>query len=231
MWATFCPAWEMLEIGPLELCKLVNTPDTKVYTMSVDQFKDKGLYDEVYGVLHQNRKEKIDAMKFPKGRYLSMGVEYLLMQATWDFRLNYQELRQVTGELGKPGFAECPYYFNLSHSGWQAMCVMSKFPVGCDVERQRKLDRGIGEKCFSEQERLLLQQCGEEDKEELFFKLWTLKESFMKCTGLGFHLALKDFSIVFDRDRIRVEQTVDDGNYHLYGHSADGYQYAWCVRK
>ena len=137
----------------------------------------------------------------------------------------------MTDELGKPWFVGCPYHFNLSHSGWQAMCVMSKFPVGCDVERRRNLDRDIGERCFSERERQLLQQCGEEAKEELFFKLWTLKESFMKCTGLGFHLALKDFSIVFERDKIGVEQTVDEGSYSLYERFVDGYQYAWCIRK
>jgi len=221
----------MPETEPLELCKLVDTPDTKVYTMSIAPFQEQKFFDRVYAGVSRERRAKTDKMQFLKGKCLSLGVEYLLQQVCRSFDLNYRMLQQVTDEYGKPGFDQCPYHFNLSHSGEQVMCVMSRFPVGCDVERVRWRDMGIGDRFFSDKEKTMLKNCGNEtERQQLFFKLWTLKESFMKCTGLGFHLPLKDFSIEFDSDKIRVEQSVDDANYSLYASSADGYQYAWCVR-
>lgn len=222
----------MPETEPLELCKLVDTLDTKVYTMSIVPFQEQKFFDQVYAQVSQERRAKTDKMQFLKGKCLSLGVEYLLQQACGDFGLDYHQQKLVTDEFGKPRFDQCLYHFNLSHSGEQVMCVMSRFPVGCDVERIRSRDMDIGDRFFSQQEQAMLKGCGnEEEKQKLFFKLWTLKESFMKCTGLGFHLALKDFSIVFYGDKIRVEQKLDGANYSLEASCKEGYQYAWCIKQ
>ena len=118
--------------------------------------------------------------------------------------------------LQKHGGAACS---NLSHSGERSMCIVSPCVCGCDVERIREVDGRIAERFFAK---------GEEGD---FFRLWTLKESFIKCTGLGFRLPLNQFTILLDGDDIRIDQSVDSSEYRFFEFSrGDGYRYACCLK-
>ena len=49
----------------------------------------------------------------------------------------------------------------------------------------------------------MLQRAKEEGRfEEVFLSLWSIKESYLKYTGLGMKMGLDSFEIDFDRQRI-----------------------------
>ena len=203
-----------------------------LYTADVTPLENSDLFRNVYWCVSEERRKKTDRLRFAKDKYLSLGVECLLLCACRDFGVDYKRQRIVADAFSKPKFADSPLHFNLSHSGQRVLCAMSALPVGCDVEKRHAVSLNIAKRFFFEDEYRAIEACQtQEEQEALFFKLWTLKESFMKCTGLGFRLPLNAFSVSAEVGEIRVKQFVDDAHYTLSERSTDdGYQYAWCIK-
>ena len=83
---------------------------------------------------------------------------------------------------GKPFLPDYPgFHFSLSHAGSWAVCAVSEYPLGVDLEQLRELRRGVAERWFSASESALLRQM----PPEAFFEFWTLKEAAVKATGEG----------------------------------------------
>lgn len=80
-------------------------------------------------------------------------------------------------------------HFNLSHSHGVALCVVGDAPCGCDVERVSSFDDALARHALTEGEYRLLQTAvGEPARREMFFRLWTRKEAFLKAVGRGLDL-------------------------------------------
>jgi 4'-phosphopantetheinyl transferase len=88
---------------------------------------------------------------------------------------------------GKPYIPHSSLYFNISHSGEKTAVVFAEKPVGVDIEKLVKHSRetllAMGQKVFSPKEMLLLENAV--NIQECFTKMWTIKESFVKMTGIG----------------------------------------------
>lgn len=70
----------------------------------------------------------------------------------------------------------------------------------------------IAERFFHPDEVKLLQEAASdarqqscESVQQLFYRLWTLKESYLKCIGTGMHVAMNDFCIHVDRKNTGVQ--------------------------
>ena len=113
-------------------------------------------------------------------------------------------LRYRYTDQGKPYLADYPgLYFNLSHSGNVAACAVADCEVGMDVQIYGKGREAVAKRFFTGKEQETLQRAKEEGRfEEVFFSLWSIKESYLKYTGLGMKMGLDSFEIDFDRQRI-----------------------------
>ena len=83
-----------------------------------------------------------------------------------------------------------------------AVCAVSKQPVGIDIERIGAYQPNVARRVCSDAEQKLLEQC--EDPARLFYRLWTLKESYVKLTGTGISVPLSQITFSFLADG-RVE--------------------------
>jgi len=74
--------------------------------------------------------------------------------------------------------------FNISHSDEFVILAMSnRLRVGIDIEKIRDIDIDlISYNCFSNKEKKYLKE--KNDKLVNFFKIWTLKESYLKALGM-----------------------------------------------
>lgn len=95
-------------------------------------------------------------------------------------------------------------YFNTSHSGTWIACALSSSNVGIDVEEIKDIDINIAKDFFSEVESQDLLNHFPSSQQDYFFKLWTLKESYIKFKGKGLSIPLDSFSIQFEKDTIFV---------------------------
>lgn len=122
--------------------------------------------------------------------------------------LGLQGFQMVKGEHGKPYVKESdvPAFFNLSHSGDYIVCAVSDREVGVDIERKGKVRMEVARRFFHPSEVCLLDKVQEEEREELFFCYWSVKESFLKYTGSGLSSPLSGFEVCFENERICLKK-------------------------
>lgn len=102
------------------------------------------------------------------------------------------------GIHGKPALKECPLSFNVSHTPGMSLIAFGEVPfLGVDVERlkARKALRQLARAVLHENEFRAWDQLSEADQPLAFLRSWTLKEAFLKATGLGLQGGLKSVSI------------------------------------
>ena len=176
---------------------------SRLYVASVSELEEEFLYQKAYHLLPKERQETINAYRFFRDRRLSMGGFLLLMWGLKEWGIPAQEMEIAVHHGGKPYLkSQNNCYFNISHSGEYAICAISEQEIGCDVEQISNYRKGIVERFFSPSERQLFSGINtEEEKKMLFFRLWTLKESYIKTVGLGLSVPLDSFSISFSAGR------------------------------
>ncbi|MDD2614630.1 MAG: 4'-phosphopantetheinyl transferase superfamily protein [Methanosarcina sp.] len=88
-------------------------------------------------------------------------------------------------------------HFNVSHSENWVVCVVDDKPVGIDIEKIKPVELEIAARFFSDDEYKMLMAKSPKDRQDFFFDLWTLKESYIKAVGEGLSLQLKSFTVSF----------------------------------
>jgi 4'-phosphopantetheinyl transferase len=109
-------------------------------------------------------------------------------------------LRYAIGERGKPRLVEPPVdlRFNLSHAGERALLAVAVGrEIGVDIEEVRVVSDllRLAEDVFSAGEQERLRAASPAHLHDVFFRLWTRKESFIKARGEGLHFPLKGFDV------------------------------------
>ena len=207
---------------------------TRVYIADISVLKETSVFEELLKRVPEYRQKKSMSFKFPKGKMQSLGVGLLLQMACKDAGFAHADEHVAYGENGKPYLVDCPeIQYNLSHSGERVMCVISPFEVGCDVEII-KGDRGrLAERFFKPEESAWIKHFeSPEMQSEAFYRLWTLKECYMKVTGRGLSLMPDMFALHVDEsenislyhDGERPEYSFREIDLH------DGYRYAYCIK-
>jgi 4'-phosphopantetheinyl transferase len=117
--------------------------------------------------------------------------------------------RFTANKYGKPSIDSVDHHlaalsFSITHTtGWVACGVTLGGALGVDIERT---DRSlavmeIARRCFSEKEAAWLRQFTYEMRRVRFVELWTLKEAYLKATGIGLSGSLAAVSFEFDEPR------------------------------
>lgn len=95
--------------------------------------------------------------------------------------------------------------FNISHSGDWVVCAISDKTIGIDVELIKNANINIAKRFFTKEEFDYIVNHDEKNINEAFYRVWTLKESYLKAIGKGLTIPLNSFSINFNKEKIFVE--------------------------
>lgn len=202
----------------------------KVYIADTSPLiNDQVLFEKLYLTVPKYRRDKIDSFRFYKDKCLSLGAGVLLKMAAEELGFYGLDENISYTQNKKPDFADNKnLHFNLSHSNSKVMCVVSESPVGCDVEFVSEKHLDVAEKILTPSEKAFFENS--QNKTDTFFRLWTLKESFLKLTGLGFSLSPKSFSISLE-NRILINQNQLPGKFDFFEFDLkDGYKYSVAVK-
>ena len=144
----------------------------------------------------KNFKIENDKLAYLSGRYWIRSIvgDY--------FKMNPKDLTFNIDKNGRPSIINIwnkNLDFNISHSDEFVILAMSnRLRVGIDIEKIRDIDIDlISYNCFSNKEKKYLKE--KNDKLVNFFKIWTLKESYLKALGCGLVEKIKDISFYFDK--------------------------------
>jgi len=144
-----------------------------------------------------------EALRARQIRAASVRHEAVLVQASLRHLLGQYlhcdgaSLRFVRGPYGKPALAPGypPLYFNATYTpGFLAIAVATDREVGIDAESlQRPVTPVLFRKALAPEEQ---GACGRNPKR--FLALWTLKEAYLKCIGVG--LRVRPSKVAFSLD-------------------------------
>ena len=186
------------------------------YKYNINDFTPRA-YKKWYELLSEQKKLRIDSMKFDDDKKRSVAGE-MLAKTTIGKYLNIpaEHIEIVQSNNGKPYAVNFNIEFNISHCEEIVVCAINNTPVGIDIERIRPISPKVAKKFFTiaEQEYILGKTpCAEDYDTEFndvqlkrFFECWTAKEAYLKYTGEG----LTDNLSVLEMDKTRITKIIDD---------------------
>lgn len=201
-----------------------------LYAASVVPLRDEKKYRLAYQRVSLERRQKTDKYRLYNDRCLSVAAELLLRHGLRDLNRDNDSICIRTNDFGKPFLADSDIYFNISHSGDWAICAISNAEVGCDIEKIGPADMQLAERFFcSEEYSDIAGQKTENSRVLMFYRYWTLKESFIKASGSGMQIPLNSFCIEPGDECVSVRQSSDPRRYYFAEFDAiPGYCCALC---
>ncbi len=179
--------------------------------VSVDLFlcEPELVGDGWWACLDEGERARAERFKFPADRLAFIAAHGLLRHALSRRvpSLEPAAWRFSTGANGKPFVSASRLRFNLSHCReLVAVAVAEDVEVGVDVEPvdPRHATQDVAQRVYGPSELLDLTRA--EQPVDRFFVRWTLKESWVKATGIGISDELPAFELRIEPGRAFVER-------------------------
>lgn len=163
------------------------------------------------------KQEKIKKYKSEKEIKMSIIGEIILKELLKkNYNLNYNRLIFKTNKNGKPFIANSNVFFNISHSKEYIIVAISNNPIGVDIEKKRKISNNMIKYITNESEKNYI--LSSKDFLNTFFKLYVLKEAYIKMLGLNIncikniHININNNKYSFNDKNIKVKliNIIDD---------------------
>ena len=157
-------------------------------------------------LLSESEKIKAEWFKFPQHQRRYQAVHGILRIILARYlNLDPTQINFTHSDRGKPYLTnDCNslnLQFNLSHSENRAIVGISRDrSIGVDLEKMRPMGNAmlLAERFFCPSEYTLLTQAIPEERDKLFFQLWTAKEAYLKATGEGISGGLNQVEIALN---------------------------------
>lgn len=134
----------------------------------------------------ENRKQKVIRYRNDCDKILSLYAALLVrMELSRISSIAADKLTFSAESMRKPVCLDNICDFSISHTRNLILLALSETSaVGADTEKIKKTQPEIAERYFSEEEKQFL-SCRNEQKENCFYNMWTLKEAYCKYKGTG----------------------------------------------
>ena len=156
----------------------------------IDDKTDAFDLQEALQTISEQRRQQALRFKHEQGQRLCVAAYLLLKRALREQEGILENPVFTYGPHGKPSIVGHPeLHFSLSHCKEAAVCVLSRHPIGIDVESIGRYRETVAHYAMSDAEVARIEQAEHPDVE--FVRLWTMKESLLKLTGEGINDHMK----------------------------------------
>lgn len=182
----------------------------KVYHFDM---KNADSFESVVPHLSEQRRALCENIKNENSRMQS-AYAYVLLRLALKRGYGITEPPEFTfGERGKPFLKDrSDVFFNMSHCKNAVICAVSDSPVGVDIQDIRPLKISAAKKFCTESELLEAEKLSDEEQTRFLCRLWSIKESVSKMTGVGFAQGYCGFS---------AEEMTDSGTAAITEHNGN----------
>lgn len=133
-----------------------------------------------------------------------------------DYKVEYQKNK-------KPKLiSEKEAYFNISHSDTLVALALSFNEVGCDIQQIKPYNPKVSKRHYCQGEIELIEKS--KNKDEIFIRLWALKESVLKLTGEGIAGGMSKY----DFSPYANEESFEAFGYHFFLRKIENAYFALC---
>lgn len=202
----------------------------KIYAANTKALKtmQEEIWSEWIRLLDCTRRERIVELRQKKDRIQSIGAGLLLRYSFLKEGHTIEQWENIKiqrSASGKPSFVQYPEFcYSLSHSGDWAICGVHSKELGADIQEMRPWNINVAKRFFATDEYERIMQKNDDEKQKMFYKMWTAKESYGKLTGDGIgkgisqYLTKSDFTEITDTKcqrtaRIKIYEMIP--NYML----------------
>lgn len=202
-----------------------------IYICDTNLIEEKK-FDEYTRLLDEERVEKISRLKLKDDRRRGIAAGVTLLIGLINEEIECDNVSFSTDDKGKPyvkGLKDKEVHFNISHSGNYAVVCIGNQEVGIDIEKIKTCNFKVAKRCFTERECTYLEGVSKERQDEVFTRIWTLKESFLKATGEGIRNSLNLLETGVDRAENCLFKGENINGYFKVFENIDGYVMSLCT--
>lgn len=153
-------------------------------------------YNKYFSLMSPEKQQRVNKFRFIDDKKRTVAGEMLARKAIAEWcSVDETAIVFYKNEHDKPYLKDLSCHFNISHSGNFVVCAISENEIGIDIEKIRPIDLKIAKKICTETELKYLfngtpnendfNPATEDVVLSRFFKLWTAKEAYGKCKGIG----------------------------------------------
>lgn len=182
--------------------------------LDTEKLNDSVLYEKYLSKLSDYRRAKLERYRLKQAKLLCLGAGILIDKGLKAYGLKEKDMEYAVNKHGKPCFRNRPdIHFNVSHSGTKVICVFSEEEAGCDIESKQVCNRELADRFFHPDEAKIVHELPRGSA--VFYRYWTLKESYIKALGRGLSLPLNSFRINLG-EKITVDCEEEDTDFSFF---------------
>ena len=209
----------------------------QVYVINALKELSDAEFEKALKTIDPEEKNRIMRFHFVEDRKRALAGILLSEYAIYkEFGIPKDEMKFEKNKYGKPHIVgKSGVHFNISHSGDYVACAVGGSSVGIDVQEHKSGGLDIAERFFSQEEKDALCKAvdsnsnSDDTKRKLFYDMWSLKEAYIKCIGMGLSKPLEEFGIVDRAGEYRLYENGEEScEYHFMKYEFDE-NYSLCV--
>jgi len=182
------------------------------------------------GVLSYSEKEKSGKYKVDDDRKRFCVARIIARSIASDYLgIESSEIPIEINSLGKPYIQNTnDFFFNISHSGNWVAIAFAPFNIGVDVQQtdaNKKINiNNVAKHSFHQDEIDYLNKAiNNNNKEQKFYEIWSIKEAVIKATGKQFFGCPQKFSVLKRNQTKNDSVTIIDDITYYYNYIDSGY--------
>lgn len=173
----------------------------ELYAIHTGFLDDEIIFRKKLQQVSYQRYEKVVSYKIKEEQKRSLAAGLLLESILMERGYDPENIaKEDGGKLYLPKVDD--FYFSIAHSGEYAVCAIADHPVGVDIQQKRETKSKLARRFFQSSEADHIERQPKGKREELFFRYWTGKESYLKLTGKGLFGGLDSFMVDIEQSRI-----------------------------
>lgn len=189
----------------------------QVHIIRIDRSRNLDDYKILYSLLDRETMQKINRFLNADDKIRSL-LSHLFLKYLISLELgcDLMEIKFGYEKHGKPYLLSSEgLSFNISHSGEFIAIAISSVNIGIDIQEFIDLEyQDLAMRFFSNQEYNYINNTS--DIQENFFRIWTLKESYLKARGSGLHTPLNSFYFSIENNKINLYHKGYNTMFYFY---------------